>query len=137
VHGSTRVDYVFPSAGLAGTNMQTTVYGRNLPGGRPTGHVRLDGVELEALDVNIELPADATTLSVGGYLEPNSSALDGIPFSMGPSAPVLVGIAQAPVIREAEPNNLPETAQVIPVPCEVAGQFFPSRDQDWFQFDMK
>jgi hypothetical protein len=137
VHNTTRVDFIFPLAGLPGTKMQTTVFGRNLPGGRPTGHLRLDGVELEALDVNIDLPADPTRLTVGGYLEPSSVAIDGIPFALGPSAPVLVGLAQAPVIREAEPNNRPETAQVVPVPCEIAGQFYPSRDQDWFQFDMK
>lgn len=137
VHGSARVDYVFPPAGLPGSQMQTTVFGRNLPGGRPTGHVLLDGVELEALDVNISLPSDPTTLTVGGYLAASSVSLDGIPFAMGASAPVLIGFAQAPVIRESEPNDRPETAQIIPVPSEVAGQFFPSRDQDWFQFEMK
>jgi hypothetical protein len=117
--------------------MQTTIFGRNLPGGRPSGQVVLDGIELEALDVNVEVPSEAASLDVGGFLRPTTVGLDGFPFSLGPTAPVLIGVAQVPVIREAEPNDQPEAAQIIPVPVEVAGQFYPQRDQDWFQFDMK
>ena len=41
----------------------------------------------------------------------------------------------APVVREQEPNNTPQQAQKISLPCEVVGLFNPRGVQDWFQFD--
>ncbi len=45
--------------------------------------------------------------------------------------------AKAPVVIEQEPNNTPQASQKIAVPCEVAGQFYPERDMDWYEFDAK
>jgi hypothetical protein len=39
---------------------------------------------------------------------------------------------------ELEPaNNKPATAQKLVLPCEVAGQFHPANEQDWFTFEAK
>ncbi len=46
-------------------------------------------------------------------------------------------VATAPIVREAADNNTPQTAQTLVPPCEVAGQFFPQRDADWYTFDAK
>ena len=56
----------------------------------------------------------------------------------GPANPVSVYYAKAPAVAlEQEPNNSPKDAQRIAVPCEVAGQFYPERDMDWYEFDAK
>lgn len=131
------VDYIFPPSGLAGTRMATTLFGRNLTGGFPVGRERVDGVSLEAKPINIDLPANADTLSVGGYLQPQSADIDGISYSTPDGSSLFVGVSSVPVIVELEPNNEASAAQVVPVPCEIAGQFFPRRDADVFQFDMR
>ena len=49
----------------------------------------------------------------------------------------MIYFAKAPVIAEVEPNNEPTKPQVVTVPCEYVGQFYPQRDTDWVQFDAK
>jgi len=38
---------------------------------------------------------------------------------------------------EHEPNSKPGEAQKLTLPCEVAGQFFPAGDADFYAFDAK
>ena len=45
-----------------------------------------------------------------------------------------LGFATAPVVIEEETNDQPDQAQEVQLPCEVAGRFSPSGDQDWFTF---
>ncbi|MEX0819093.1 MAG: PPC domain-containing protein [Pirellulaceae bacterium] len=135
------VDYIFPPAGRAGSNNQYTIYGRNLPGGQPTDQT-VDGQRLEKLTVNVALPGDPAKASPGdSRLDPEQAFLDAVeyrvPGSPVPSNPVCVGVATAPVVLEAEANNEPEQAQKLSPPCEVAGQFYPQRDRDWYTFEAK
>lgn len=136
------IDFVFPPAGLPGGNRPFTLYGRNLPDGKPAG-ITLDGRPLEQLNVSIPLPGGdaAQQLSFNSLLEPASAALDGIEYRIkgpnGTSNSVLVTIAAAPPVPEEETGNTPEQAQKLTLPCEVQGRFAPARDRDWYLIDAK
>jgi len=135
------IDFIFPPAGLPGSNDEYTVYGRNLPGGQPTNLVR-GGHKLEQIKTRIAIPGDITGhLRTTINLEPFQASLDAIEFRIpspaGPSNAVLVTVAQAPIVLEQSNNDTPSTAQKLTPPCEVAGQFYPQRDVDWYTLDAK
>ncbi len=133
------IDYVFPPAGPAGSNNQYTIYGRNLPGGQPT-ELSVDGRRLDRRTVNIALPADpASPQPMNGRVDPEQAFMDVVEYRVQGtptlSNPVCVGIATSPVVLEVEANNTAQQAQKLIPPCEVAGQFYPRRDYDWYSFD--
>ena len=134
------LDFVFPPAGLAGSNEEYTIYGRNLPGGQASSY-QLSGRPLDMVKVRIPIPADATDqLRFTSRLDPQSSGIDGVEYRLSesslPSNPVLVSYATARVVPELA-NDSAEGAQILTLPCEVSGQFFPQRDADWYQFEAK
>jgi hypothetical protein len=136
------IDFIFPPAGLAGGGRPFTIYGRNLPGGRPSG-LDLAGRPLDMLDTTIAIPnGDAALgLAVTSRLEPASAAFDAIEYrikgALGSSQPIMVGIATAPPVLENSDNDDASKAQMLTMPCEVMGKFYPERDRDWFQIDVK
>lgn len=137
------LDFVFPPAGLPGTNQSYQVFGRNLPGGTAVPGLTIDGRPIEVVTAAIALPsaAEADRLPAGTPIEPAASGIDAIlyrqPSPQGPSNPVLVSMATAPVVAENEPNNNATKAQKLVPPCEVVGQFYPVGDHDWFTFEAK
>ncbi len=136
------IDYVFPSAGLPGTRAKFTLFGRGLPGGKKTDQRSFDGVPLEALEVEIDIPADrALGNEIDTLVLPGEAAADAFVhrhvFPQGTTNPVRIGFAQAPVILEAEPNDEPAKAMKVTIPCEIAGRFLPRHDRDWFTFEAK
>ena len=138
-----RVDFVFPPSGVPGGKSLYRIYGRNLPGGESAPGVTIDGKPLEVATVEIELPGveAATALPAATLIEPAESGIDAmayrLPTAQGPTEPVLIGFAAAPVVVEQEPNDDPQKAQPLSPPCECAGQFNPQGDQDWFSFEAK
>ncbi len=138
----TVIDYVFPPAAAAGGNRPLTIYGRNLPGGQAAG-VAIDGRPLQKLTVNVPIPggAAAAALSFDSRLDPASAGIDATEYRVkgpqGVSNAALIGIATAPPVNEAEPNNSPAQAQKLSAPCEVMGQFFGQRDRDWYAIEAK
>ncbi|HXT57600.1 MAG TPA: PPC domain-containing protein, partial [Pirellulales bacterium] len=138
-----RVDFAFPPAGLPGSKANYQLYGRNLPGGKPAPGMTIDGKPLEVVTAAIELPAGAAAaqLPAETLIEPAEAGIDAAPYRLptprGMAEPVLIGFASAPIVVEQEPNDAPEKAQKLPLPCECAGQFYPQGDQDWFLFDAK
>lgn len=138
------IDFIYPPVGQPGSSSQYTVYGRNLPGGKPAPGIEVGGKTLEQLTVNIPLPADRSRDLVrsGGLLvEPSESFLDGISFRLpsprGFSNPLLLTTTSLPIVLEQEPNNRPAEAPVLSVPCEYVGQLFPTGDRDWVSFQAK
>lgn len=138
------IDYVMPPAGAPGSTGQFVLYGRNLPGGTPVEGSQIDGRPLEQLTVEIALPGDEQRferLSSGGVVMPEDSMLDGFDYRLstpeGVSNPVFIGFSTAPVALETEPNDAPEKAQILALPTEVAAQFYPQRDRDYFRFEAK
>lgn len=133
------IDFVFPPSGTPGAKGKFTLYGRNLPGGSPANVKGYDGKSLDKAEVEIDVPATADTRS-DGLADPAAVAVDGFSYRLKSphvSNPVFIGFASGPVIAEQEPNNAPDQAQKLTLPCEVAGQFFPAADVDTFSFDAK
>src|SRR5262249_25309771 len=68
-------------------------------------------------------------------------ALDGFEYRIktdaGTSNPVLLTFARAPVVLDNGNNDTPETAQEVPVPCEIAGRVEKKGDRDWYAFNAK
>ncbi len=135
------VDAIVPPAVVPGTTSTVTVYGRNLPGGQPSPWV-VAGRPLEQLQLQINMPSDvAGKLPLNFRIGPEQAGLDGIELPL-PGGPLpanrtLVYAATAPVIAEQEPNSTPGQCQKLVLPCEVAAQFYPQRDADWYSFEAK
>jgi hypothetical protein len=138
VHSGPHVDFVFPPSGVAGSDDSYTVYGRNLPGGHPS-EVSCDGVQLEQLQVNLPIPArdKLSGISFASAVQPATSLLDSVPCSISSITPVTLFVASQPISREQEPNDEPEQACLVSVPCEVVGQFYQPRDVDCIRFEAK
>jgi hypothetical protein len=136
------IDAVIPAAVVPGKKNTVTIYGRNLPGGKPAPReMQIQGKPLEMITREIQGPTDAVQalgLRGGEAIRPPQAALDGMPFrlttSEGSSNPVFLGFATAPMHIEKEPNNTLQTAQRLPVPCEVTGTFAPAGDLDYYAF---
>ena len=47
------------------------------------------------------------------------------------------GLAATPTMQEKEPNNKPNEAQKITLPCDIAGSFYPAADVDTYEFTAK
>ncbi len=141
-----QIDFIFPPVGEPGKTGQFTLYGRNLPAGQLAPQMTASGDKpLYMQVVSIALPGDpAARTALGGAMPvgPGQSMLDGIEYRLpspsGASNPVRLYFADAPVVVEAaQPNDKPEQAQKLTVPCDVAGRFHPRRDRDWMSFDAK
>jgi hypothetical protein len=138
------IDAIHPCVVQAGKPTNVTVWGRNLPGGQPDPTAVVDGRVLEKVTVTINPPADPaalTRLTYSGFLSPSSSAQDGFEYRLsspaGISNPYLLTFARAPVVLDNEANDTPETAQEVPVPCEIAGRIEKKHDRDWYSFTAK
>ncbi|QDU59966.1 hypothetical protein Pan216_08020 [Planctomycetes bacterium Pan216] len=149
VHQDPHLDFVFPPAATPGTKAKMRLYGRNLPGGTPSG-IKINGREIEQLDVTIDIPKrpaadgriDADQFKrLGILVSPPNDATDGfayrLPLKFNVSNPVFIGFATEPVVAENEPNNDAAKAQPIKIPSEVAGRFAPAGDRDWYSFEAK
>jgi hypothetical protein len=137
------IDYMIPPAGAAGSKTQATLFGRNLPGGKPSG-VTAEGRPLDQLAVEIAVPAEPAAqqrLAYNDLIRGAQGALDGFEYRLktpdASSNAVFVGIANAPVVLASEPNDTPDKAQAVTLPCEIEGQFQNSGDVDWFSFTAK
>jgi hypothetical protein len=138
------IDAVHPCVVQPGKPTQVTVYGRNLPNGTLDPAAVVDDRVLEKITVTITPPNDPAQLQrleFSGRVEPHTSFLDGFEYrlrsAVGVSNPFLLTYAQAPVVLDNEANDTPETAQEIPVPCEIAGRIEKRRDRDWYVFSAK
>ena len=56
VQSRPHLDYVIPNAAPSGKSVEVTVYGRNLPGGKPTDIKTAQGVALEQLKIQVAAP---------------------------------------------------------------------------------
>lgn len=134
------VDFALPPAGVAGSNTQVTLFGRNLPGGQPAG-VSVAGRPLEKVAVSVTVPGDVETTQVSDNLAAIQGAVDAFSYvwntPAGNANPVTLYVASAPVGLEQEPNDAAAQANKLTVPTEIAGQFQARGDVDFFTFDAK
>ena len=138
------IDAIMPPAIPPGKASAVTIFGRNLPGGKPSG-MPINGRPIDQLTVTITPPASATIpgpLTVSRRIPPALGLNDGfeyrIPTPAGPSQPLPIFLTDLPVVIEQESdNNTIEKAQEIPVPCEVAGRIEKRLDRDFYVFSAK
>ncbi|HSI14728.1 MAG TPA: PPC domain-containing protein [Chthoniobacter sp.] len=133
------IDFVLPPSGKPGEKGKFTLYGRNLPGGVPANVKGDDGQPLDKVEAEIDVPT-AGDPHVDGLSNPAAAAVDGFSYRLSSphaSNAVFIGFANEPVVVEHEPNSKPGEAQKLTPPCEVAGQFFPAGDADFYTFDAK
>lgn len=138
------IDAVFPPVVAPGKRAQLTVYGRNLPGGKPDPSAVVDGRALERVTVTMDVPEAPQALhrlAYRGHVAPPASGLDGFEYRLhndaGTSNPFLLTYARAAVVEDAGDNDTAETAQEVSVPCEIAGRIEKKRDRDWYSFEAK
>ncbi|MEX0701436.1 MAG: hypothetical protein WD069_05010 [Planctomycetales bacterium] len=140
IHDGPHIDYVVPVAGEPKSQGRFTLYGRNLPGGTPSG-IELHGAKLDKLEIDVALPEERAALLSAENLEPFEAGMDAVAYTVespqGESNPVMIYLAEAPVILEQEPNDDPANPQQLSPPCEFVGQFQKVRDLDYVAFDAK
>ena len=139
------IDALIPAAVRPGMKTTVTIFGRNLPGGKPAPDgAQIQGRPLEVITREIEAPADPVSvmsLGSGQAVRPGMASLDGMPFRLttpeGSSNPIFLGFTTDPILLEKEPNNDLKSAQRVPVPCDITGTFAPAGDLDFYAFSVK
>jgi hypothetical protein len=138
------IDAIFPPIVEPGKDTQVTVYGRNLPGGKPATEAVVQGRTLETATITVKAPADPLNqqrLAFSGFAQPYSSMLDGfdqrIKSPVGQSNPFMMNYARAPVVLDSGNNDDLASAQKIAVPCVIAGRLEKKADKDWYAFSAK
>jgi len=134
------VDFSLPTAVPTGAKTKLTLYGRNLPGG--SAITNFAATALEQLEVEVTAPSLLQADNgLASSLQPAAARLDGFAYrlhsSNGFSNPLFIGFTHASVTVEHEPNNKPQAAQRIHLPCSISGQFYPANDQDWYEFQAR
>ncbi len=131
------VDFVLPVTAVAGAKNEFTLYGRNLPGGKPVKGLTIGGKPLEQLAVGVNLPGPREDLTASTL--PASAELDSFAYRFKWANPVLLSLVPtgAVAVLEQEPNTKPDQAQKITPPCEISGQFHPATDVDRYLFTAK
>jgi hypothetical protein len=141
VGGGPWIDAVHPPVVNPGEPARVTLYGRNLPGGRPVPGLQVDGRPVEELAVTVTPPSDRGGIAFRGWVPPPVGLQDAFEYRLtgphGASNAVPVFLTDATVVVEKEGNDTPETAEPIPVPCEVAGRIDRRGDRDHYSFTAK
>ncbi|QOV88135.1 PPC domain-containing protein [Humisphaera borealis] len=145
-----RLSHVFPPSSKPGGKTTFTLFGRNLPGGKKSELLAADGKPLEQIQVDIDLPIEPAAgqrLQSAGMVAPSSAALSGFAYRLksdygtSNAVPILyVGTkpeVETEAIETGKRNDLPENAQKLSLPAEVAGRFYPRNDRDYYTFDAK
>jgi hypothetical protein len=137
------IDAVLPAAVTPGRKNTLTVYGRNLPGGKPAPGWEVAGRPLEMITREVDVPADPERLTAvrgGEAVRPTQALMDGFDFRIsapeGTSNAVFIGYAADPILLEKEPNDDAKTAQRVEIPCDVTGTFSLG-DRDTYAFKLK
>jgi hypothetical protein len=134
------IEQVFPMAIVPGEKNALTVFGRNLPGGRPSPWKTHDD-PLEQLTLNpaVYAPRLADTFAFANHMPSPSLNARGIQVWPIKNAlnPITLAFAEAPITLDKEPNDSAETAQPITLPTVICGRFDKPGDADWYRFAAK
>ena len=139
-----QLENAFPGAVVPGETVELTVYGRNLPGGKPVPGPAVNGLPLDELTLPFSAPNEPESRLGFAVVAPLPSAtLAARGMQIWPKGlevalnPVTLITADAPVTREHEPNDAADKAQAITLPTYLAGRFDQAGDADWFTFTAK
>ncbi|VTR97411.1 PPC domain-containing protein [Tuwongella immobilis] len=137
------IDSIDPPMISATQPTEVTIYGRNLPNGKPVSPSRTGGRQLQQITTTLTPPSDANQrleYRTNGPVYPAASSLDGMDVTIsnrsGRSNAVPVVFASAPILREPAQSN---DSEAIPVrlPVEIAGRIEVTRDKDRYSFEAK
>jgi hypothetical protein len=122
-----QIDHVLPASAVPGTRQTFQVFGHNLPGGIASA----DG--MERAEISVDVPADAQRRHTSP-LPPAATGTQGFHLNIEGSNPYFIAHGDAPAVLDAGGNNRSEAAQIVAVPSEVSGRFYPG-GVEWFGFD--
>ncbi len=135
IHTKPHIDFVMPPSGKPGSTATYTLYGRNLPGGKPT-EWRIGETSLQKVNVKITLPSQATSLELAENGKPFESGLDGSIYTWKSSAgyanPITIFHAQGKIVLDEQSKE-----KQLTIPGEFVGQFESRNDVDTFRFTAK
>jgi hypothetical protein len=134
------IDFADPPFLKAGVDNEVWLYGRNLPGGSPADDVKLDGRPIEKLKVMIKAPSDPSTavIATDTLLRPGDTSTDLVTYRLeGRSNPIRLMLMEDTPVREVEPNDTPEQAQLVTPPVQIVGRFQQPGDRDGYAFEAK
>lgn len=138
------IDFAMPVGLPAGADPQVTLFGRQLPGGKPAGIVGFDGTPLESVVVKVAAPAvsDAIPDEAAGWV-PKASSFTAPLWAWtwrttnGPANPVLFALGTSPSMLSAlGTQGVPAIANVQP-PVDFNGLFPRVGEQSGVQFEAK
>lgn len=138
------IDAVIPPVIPSGQSTAVTLYGRNLPGGKPSNFM-IAGRPIDQVTVNLTPPSTAAianplalSLRIPPALALNDAFEYRLPTPNGPSAPIPLFLTDLPVVIEQDSeNNTLDKAQEIPAPGEVVGRIEKRLDRDFYGFSAK
>jgi len=130
-----QVEVAVPATLTAGKAQKVTLFGHRLPGAKASTVKDSRGQLMEQVEVMLTPPREPTTAFSIMSARPASAGISVFEYRYQKSNPVLFELVNAPVVLEAEPNQLPAKPQKLTLPVEISGQFFPARDRDYFDFE--
>ena len=141
------IDAIHPCVVERGKPTDVTVYGRNLPGGKPDPDRGDRWPGIGQADLSRHAAARGADHGCGNPTRlqrlhsPQASMLDGFEVRLqnesGRSNGFLLALANPPVVLDNEANDTPKTAQAVTLPCEIAGRIEKKGDRDWYVFPAK
>ena len=127
-----QIDFVLPLSAQPGETQSFQIFGKNLPGGVPSGE---DG--LERIEVNIDVPNEMERMKTMP-VKPAGAGVKGFHYELGEgnnvSNSVFIARSNFPPVIDSGSNSSPEDAQEIPFPSELSGRFYPGK-KSWFSFN--
>lgn len=138
-----QIENAFPAAVVPGQKTDITLFGRNLGAG-PVPSTPGQEPILEQRSVQVAVPDDPAVRQRFSFLHHlpsptlNARAVQIWPEGVkNPLNPVTLVLADAPVTRDQEPNDSPESAQAVSLPTVISGRFDKPGDVDWYSFTAK
>ena len=131
------VEFVFPPAIEPGKTESVTLYGWNFPNSAAQSSWAIKGRRMESVVISVTAPIPDALRQTDKPMGAGPAAVEVSGFyARFQGSPFFVAYADAPVVKEvAKPAS--SQIQTVDVPCEVAGQFYPERDDDRYEFRAK
>ena len=131
-----RLVAAFPDLLQKGKAQPVTLYGYELPGGKPAGARFPRGMHQVAVTIAAPPTGDADG---GGWTTSSAVFLDGFRYRHpGVQGSVRLGLTERAVsVATDQAHDVPARAQPVTLPCAVAGRFLRPRQVDWYRFTAK
>lgn len=133
------VEAIFPPIAQANVESSFTLYGYNLPGGVPVSGFERDG-HLQSVQLTFTPDFGTQAGWQGTWWHPDSVAVARIvgqhfelPDRLSVANPVFLAEANDSIVLESESSQ--DVPQRVSAPVHIAGQFYPRRDRDYFEFE--